>query len=264
MYRLLLISQPTEATDPSQWKAQNFDLAAVCPDADTAISKLAKESFDAIGVADHAAYQRLNDVLFSTGNSTPLFMLPGEASDLPFTIKDVRHLLHRLHVDYTDEDYTPDELSRIIQYEMIHNLIAGKSSDAEKLVRWFKMLRSSIPTDQPCRVYFLGLPQGDLYLTDHWHHGPQRLQKALEYNFFSHIEHIRYCAVSFVNPIEARLVLIPDEGFDINEMTDELDNAVIRIINDIKSYLDLDVDVYQAGTAACIADIAMSKTDKEE
>ena len=264
MYRLLLITQPTEATDLSQWKAQNFGPVVICQDTDAALEALSKKAFDAIGVADQASYQRLHDTLTGKKDCTPMFMLPNDATDLPATIKDVRHLLHRLHVDYIDEDYTLSELSRIIQYEMIHNLIAGKSNDAEKLIRWFKMLRSEIPTELPCRVYSLGLPQGDLYLTDHWHHGPQRLQKALEYNFFSHIDHIRYCAVSFINPIEARLILIPDASCNIFEMSDTLDDAVIHTINEIKSYLELDIDVYQAGTAACIADITMSNNEKEE
>ncbi len=264
MYRLLLITQPTEATDLSQWKAQNFGPVNICHDVDTAIGSLAKQSYDAIGVADSASYEQLFEALKAKNDCTPMFLLPEDAAAMPATIKDVRHLLHRLHVDYIDEEYTPSELSRIIQYEMIHNLISGKSNDAEKLIRWFKMLRSDIPTDAPCRVYALGLPEGDLYLTDHWHHGPQRLQKALEYNFFSHINNIRYCAVSFLTPIEARLILIPDSSCNIYDMSDTLDEAVIHTINEIKSYLDLNIDVYQAGTAACIADITLSANEKEE
>ena len=264
MYRLLLIAQPTESTDSALWKEQNFDPVCICPDVCSALKLHAEKHFDAIGVTDPAVYKELYEQLKASNESVPAFTLPSDKDQQSVVLKDVRHLLHRLNVDYTDEQYTLSELSRLVQYEMLHNLLSGKSNDAEKLIRWFNMLRSDIPLELPCRIYTLGLPQGDLYLEDRWHHGQNRLQKALERNFFGHIDQIAYCAVSFLSPVDARLLLVPNATVDIDQETDTLDNEVIRSVNDIKSYLDLNINVYQAGSVACVTDIAMINNSKED
>ena len=264
MYRLLLIAPSNEATDQAYWKTQNFDPVEICPDLHSAGERLASKKYDAVGVPDSSSYTQLKDILAARNDCIPAFILPSDQQESRTVLRDVKHLLNRLHVDYFDGQYSLNELSRMIQYEMLHNLLAGKSNDAKRLIRWFGMLRSDIPVSKPCRVYSLSLPNGDLYLEDRWHHGQQRLQKALERNFFSHIEHVDYCAVAFLSPVDARLMIIPDVSDEFDSLTDQMDSAVIRCVNEIKSYLDLDIDVCQAGTAACISDIALLNNSKEE
>ncbi len=262
MYRLLLIAQPSDVTDPALLKTQGYDPVHFVPDVTAAIDRLGHKTYDAVGVFSKSDFEQLSAKLKAADNKTPAFVFSNDPDQQIEILRDVRHLLHRLHVDYVDEQYSLEELSMIVQYEMLHNLLSGKANDARKLYRWFDMLRSDVPLTLPCRVYSLGLPQGDLYLMDHWHHGQQRLQKALEFNFFSHISQVNYCAVSFISPVEARLLLVPDASADCDSITDALDSAVLHTVNEIKSYLDLDIDVYQAGTAACIADIVTNS--KEE
>ena len=185
MYRLLLIAPSNEATDQAYWKTQNFDPVEICPDLHSAGERLASKKYDAVGVPDSSSYTQLKDLLAARNDCIPAFILPSDQQESRSVLRDVKHLLNRLHVDYFDGQYSLNELSRMIQYEMLHNLLAGKSNDAKRLIRWFGMLRSDIPVSKPCRVYSLSLPNGDLYLEDRWHHGQQRLQKALERNFFS-------------------------------------------------------------------------------
>ena len=263
MYRLLLIAQPSDVADPALLRTQGYDPVQFVPDVAAAVECIGQKTYDAVGVFTDKDFEHLSDQLKAKQNHTPAFVFSRDPETQAAILKDVRHLLHRLHVDYIDEQYSLEELSAIVQYEMVHNLLSGKANDAEKLYRWFDMLRSDIPLNLPCRAYSLGMPQGDLYLTDHWHHGQQRLQKALERNFFSHIDHVAYCAVSFISPVEARLLLVPGAAEDCDSLTDALDNSVLHTVNEIKSYLDLDIDVYQAGTAACIADIAMNNTKED-
>ena len=264
MYRLLLIAPSAEGLDPAFWRAQGFTPAPVCARVDDALLQLSQQSFDAIAAPDSEAYACLQAALRVREDSTPAFILPDEPAQRLATLKDVRHLLHRLHVDFTDEQYTPGQLSKVVQYDMLHNYLAGLSTDAGKLSRWFTMLRSDIPLTLPCRIYLLGLPRGDMYLADRWHHGQQRLQKALERNFFSHIEQIGYCAVAFQDPCSARLLLVPKPQVDLDGETQAIDDAVIRMVNDIKDYLELDIDVYQAGSAACVTDVIDLVTNTKE
>ena len=56
MYRLLLIAQPTESTDPALWKAQNFDPVCICPDVCSALKLHEQKHFDAIGVSEPETY----------------------------------------------------------------------------------------------------------------------------------------------------------------------------------------------------------------
>ena len=254
MYRLLLITDPSYISETDGWSAQKYDPVDRYTDIDDALKQHQKKPYDAIGVGDERTYAALTERLSRDHDSTPCFILPPPGEERTAALSDVRHLLHRLHADYTDADYTLTETSRLVQQEMLHNLLAGTLGDADKLSRWFKMLRSPIPLKNSCRVYALSLPFGELYLADTWHHGQLRLQKALERNFFGHIADLAYCAVAFRSPSEARLLLIPAGA--VNE--DVLDSAVLQSVNEIKAYLDLDIDVIEAGSAACVTDIAIS------
>ena len=261
MYRLLLIAQKTDLGDTEAWKARKFDPVDVCADVETALACLKTVGYHAVGAAAEEDYRRLQDALKAAGECTPAFLLPEGEEARDRTLREVRHLLHRLNVDYVDEPYSPQDMSLLVQDEMIHNLLSGSSDDTEKLRYWFEMLRSDIPIDRPCRVYLLGLPEGDLYLSDRWHHGQLRLQKALERTFFGHIDDASYCAVAFLSSVESRLLLIPSGCTDVNADMSTLDADVLRKTEEIKSYLDLNIDVYQAGTAACITDITMTNNN---
>ena len=261
MYRLLLIAQPADLGDPNAWKAQKFDPVDVCADVDTALARLKTIGYHAVGAALEEDYHRLQNALKAVGECIPSFLLPEGEEARDRTLRQVRHLLHRLNADYVDEPYSPQDMSLLVQDEMIHNLLSGTSDDTEKLRCWFEMLRSDIPLDRPCRVYLLGLPEGDLYLSDRWHHGQLRLQKALERTFFGHIGEASYCAVSFLSSVESRLLLIPTKCTDVNDDMSALDADVLRKTEEIKSYLDLNIDVYQAGTAACLTDIIMTNNN---
>ena len=61
--------------------------------------------------------------------------------------------------------------------------------------------------------------------------------------------------------MESRLLLIPTECTDVNDDMSALDADVLRKTEEIKSYLDLNIDVYQAGTAACLTDIIMTNNN---
>ena len=135
MYRLLLIAQPTEATDHAFWKAQNFHPVEIASDFDAAVSCLASHAYDAVGVPDQETYDHLTALLRAKNDGIPAFILPADPESSHAVIRDVKHLLNRLHVDYIDEQYSLNELSAMIQYEMLHNLLSGVSQDAERLYR---------------------------------------------------------------------------------------------------------------------------------
>ncbi len=257
MYRLLIIAPPSATLpDDEEWKSHKFDPVVICPDVDSAMSALRHQSFEAIGAADERAYLHLRATLRQNDISVPAFLLPADTAARAAALKEVRHLIHRLHVDFTDEQYSLKELSQFVQYEMVHNYLSGSSNDAAKLRLWFEMMRSDIPLNLPCRMYSLALPQGDLYLADHWHHGQSRLQKALERNFFGRIPQLCYCAVAFISPVEARLVLVPDQTVDLDAVTDTLDSEVIDCANSIRAYLELEINVCEAGSVSGLTEIA--------
>ena len=261
-YRLLIIAEPSVVEGAAREAASRFDLLTVCADADAALAQLRHQTYDAIGVSAENDQALLSAHLKALADPTPLFILPAEDAERPEVLRDVRHLLHRLHTDYADESYTLSDMARTVQDEMLHHLLAGDLEEPGKLRRWFTMMRSDIPLDRPCRVYEMRLPQGELYLSDRWHHGQQRLQKALEQNFFGRIPSLSYCAVAFITPQQARLLLLPGQE-DIDAETDELDSQVLSAVDDIREYLDLGIDVYQAGTAACLTDIAIISFEAE-
>ena len=253
MYRLLFIADPATGKDAANWQAEGYGPVDVNADLDAALRLHREKAYHAIAADTEACLAELRKRLDDQADGTPSFLMPADPEERLTVLQDVRHLLNRLYADNTDEQFPLNELSHRIQEDMIHNLLYGTHSHPQRIRRWFAMLRSDVPIDTACRLYTLILPQGDLYLADHWHHGQRRLERALEQTFFGQIPGM-YCSVVFRSPVEMRLVLVPDRPLAGEALAAAVDSAVSRTVEDIKSYLDLDVDVQQAQSYACLTD----------
>lgn len=253
MYRLLIISNKAEKDDLAYWQAEGFYPVDQAADLDAAMERHGQRAYHALAVTEQALLPKLHERLRLASDAAPAFWLPEEEETRLAAVRDVRLLLNRLYADNTDEQFTLPEKSWRLQDQMIHNMLSGSHSHPNRVMRWFPMLRSTVPLGSPCRMYTLILPQGGLYLADHWHHGQDRLEKALERNFFGHIPD-SYCAVVFKSPAEVRLLMVPDGGTTADALTDILDRAVGHTVEDIKAYLDLDINICEARTIACLTD----------
>ena len=257
MYRLLIISEKADTGSLMYWQAEGFYPVERSADVEDAMERHSRRAYHALAVTEQALLPAVHERLRATADYSPAFWLPEDADERLAAVRDVRLLLNRLYADNTDEQFTLQEKSWRLQDQMIHNMLSGSHSHPNRVMRWFPMLRSTVPLHEPCRMYTLFLPQGGLYLADRWHHGQDRLEKALERNFFGHIPDI-YCAVVFQSPAEMRLLMVPNGEMAEDRLGDAVDPAVQHTVEDIKAYLDLDINICEARTISCLTDCVTS------
>ena len=248
MYRLLLLDQDMSVQNKLKgldWSKEGFNIA-ICPaDREQAAAELSTGRYHAAAcVSGGLSHDEFGRIMDEKGLYYPLFDLPDDAGKASATLKDVRHLLNRLHVDYSDDDAPQDEMFILVQEELMQNLLTGQLKDVNTIRRWFYMLRADIAIDQPCMIFQFTLPQGEFYMADRWHYGQHRLSAALARNFFDRSAQDTRFHVSFLNRVSGIILAIPRRGKQA--LAPELiEQHVLANLDDVKEYLDLDITIGQ-------------------
>ena len=240
MYKLLLVVEPgspEEELFASVFSgASGFYPPVFARDAEEAGGLIQSESFDAVGVVPGSrTEQALYALLADIGSPMPMFSL---TADHEGALKDLKHLLNRLHADYADESLPLKEMVGTVTDELVHNLLDGSLRDPQTVPRWLRMLRKESLLTCPCRVWELSVPQGEGYLSGRWHYGTHRLESALARNFFDRADPEADYYLAFLDSRSARMIAIPHGNLADFAGTDR---AVRRTVEDIKDYLDLDI-----------------------
>ncbi len=258
MYRLLLVldrgSEAEELYTSVFTKETGFLPLVFAEDAQEAGKLIRSEKFDAVGVLPGSDSERqLYDMLQEMDSSLPMFTLQEDREGM---LRDLKHLLNRLHVDYSDEDIPLREMVGIVTTELVHSLLDGSLKDPQIVPRWFRMLRKEQLLACPCRVWELSIPQGEGYLSDRWHYGTHRLESALCTNFFDRADPQADYYLAFINNRSARMIAIPNAG---KADFEGMDLAVCRTVEDIKDYLDLEIMIAGAETVPDLTAAALAQ-----
>ena len=259
MYRLLLVldrgSEAEMLYSSVFTKEAGFYPLVFAPDEAEAVKLIRKESFDAVGVMPGSETEgRLSEALAEMDSPLPMFTLQEDHEGM---LRDLKHLLNRLHADYADEPIPLREMVGIVTTELVHNLLTGSLKDPQIVARWFRMLRKDQYLSCPCRVWDLSIPQGEGYLAGRWHYGTQRLESALCGNFFDRADPDADYYLAFLDSCSARMIAIPRDG---EADFDRTDRAVFRTVEDIKDYLDLDILIAGAETVPDLTAAALPET----
>ena len=260
MFNLLLVVSPdTEEHglfSTMLSREAGFGPVCVAPDAAQARKMLTEASFDAVGAVPGTDTELAITALLDELDS-PIPLFPLRADSAPEIIRDLKHLLNRLHVDYLDQPLPQKEMVRVVLSELVHNLLTGSLKDPGVLPRWFQMLRAQNLLDVPCRVWELSIPQGDGYLSGRWHYGTQRLENALCRSFFANNDQDALYQLAFVDSSAARLIAIPQVPAPNLQRTERM---IHLSIEQIKDYLDLDIIISDAETVPSLIDAGLPQT----
>ena len=247
MYKCLLVVNPgsEEADLYASVFGRDLGFAPLrfAADAEEAGRLIRSEKFDAVGVRPGSeSEERIAKLLAEISSPLPMFILQADHAGM---MRDLKHLLNRLNVDYSDQDIPLREMVGIVTTELVHNLLDGSLKDPQTVPRWFRMLRKERYLSCPCRIWHLSIPQGEGYLAGRWHYGTQRLESALCRNFFDRADPDADYYLAFLDSCSARMIAIPR-----NAKADfaGMDQAVHRTVEEIKDYLDLDILIAGAET----------------
>lgn len=264
MYKLLLVTDRDEVKSAFLSVPDLTDMMfaplTVIDDIDAAIEYLERNAVDSVGYSiRYADVGPLHQYLVEKRPSLPIFQTHHRDERLREELKRISRFLDSLHADYSDDDYDEASVLEYLRDELTHQLLAREISDPEELKSRFKLVRAHLSWDKPCFLFDFDLPQGEVYLSDRWHYGRERLESALRNNFFGrYIENIYY-GVAVLTTRHIRLIAVQrQDSPDVDAI--ELGYQVQRHVQDrvaqIKEYLDLDLNLEQYTVLPSIMDLA--------
>ena len=263
MYKLLLATDREDILalfrNQIDWAALNCRAPYTASTPQEAIDLLNSKAIDAVGYRfDTQNGMTLTQFLRYGRPSLPIFQVSDLAADEEVIIRQTVSVLDRLHADYADEYYDEESMLTIQRDELVHALLAGELNDWESVTRELKLIRAHVSLDQPCVLYEIDMPQGEVYLSEHQGHAMQRLESALRNNFFGRYVEGIYYAVAVLTPRHIRVVCMPMHGQE-PETQEAFGSRTDAHINDsmqkIKEYLDLDMTVVQSAWLNCVKDL---------
>jgi len=251
LYKLLLVTDRDEVRQAflkiDNWEEMMFRPVTMIEDVEEAIDYLESHAVDAVGYSiANAPVAPLHQYL-NNRPSLPVFQTHKHDDTLRRELMDISRFLGRMHSDDTDEYYDEQTVLNMLRDELMRQLIREEISSREQLLSRIKLVRANASATMACYLYDFDLPQGEVYLADRWHYGSERLESALRNNFFGRYIDDVYYDVAVLTPRHIRVFACP--RFNTEKNNDEIQQAVqarVRtVLESIKQYLDLDLDLEQ-------------------
>lgn len=256
MYKLLLVTDREEVKNAflniTDWNDMTFHPITIISDIQEAISYLETNPVDAVGCSvRYADAAPLHQYLVEVRPSLPIFQTHQHDDTLRVELRRIRGFLDHLRGDHSDSEYSEEAVLEYLRDELIHQLLARSIDSREELKSRLKLVRSGIAQNSPCLLFDFDMPQGELYLTDRWHYGSERLENALRSNFFGRYVDGIYYGVAVLTQRHVRLIAFQPENAPLEDVEDvealalRVHQRVQKVVADIKEYLDLDLNVEQ-------------------
>lgn len=269
MYKLLLITNDNEVKNAfleiDNWQEHHIRPIIIIEDIDEGISYLKTKTVDAIGYAlDAASTTKLQSYL-QERESLPVFQSHRKRHCIIEEIQRVRRFLDALHADYADENVSEEVVLQTLRDELVNQLISGEIKTKAELQSRIKLLRANASLVLPCYLYEFDMPQGEVYLRAKWRYGSDRLRNAIRNNFLGkHVDGIYY-DVAVLNPRHIRIFACPQMNLDTPEETVQelVQKRVEGVIDNIKNFLDLDLNLEQATRLANMYQLTMEGQEEE-
>lgn len=263
MYKLLLATDREDVAsqfrDQIDWGRLNCRAPLTASTPQEAIDLLNSKAIDAVGYLFQCMDgMQLTKYLRYGRPSLPIFLVSEDKEELMAALRQTVKVLDRLHADYADEYYDEEAMLTLQRDEMVHSLLAGEQHDWASVTRELKLIRAHVSLDQPCVLYEIDMPQGDVYLAEHRGRAQERLESALRNNFFGRYVEGIYYAVAVLTPRHIRVVCLPMHGQEPEtpEAFCARTNAHIdESIQKIKEFLDLDMMVVESAWLDSLQDL---------
>ncbi|MBR3017983.1 MAG: hypothetical protein IKH57_13070 [Clostridia bacterium] len=263
MYKLLLVTDREDLRaqfrDQIDWAKLNCRAPYMASSPQEAIDLLNSKPIDAVGYRFfNMDGMQLTKFLRYGRPSLPIFLVCETPGQQVPVLEQTVSVLNRLRQDYADAYYDEETMLTIQRDELVHSLLAGEMGDWEGVMREMKLIRAHVSLDEPCVLYEIDMPQGEVYLSEHHGHAQERLESALRNNFFGRYVEGIYYAVAVLTPRHIRVVCMPMHG-QAPETRESFGTRTDAHVNDsiqkIKEYLDLDLTVTESAWLDSVKDL---------
>jgi hypothetical protein len=253
MYKLLLATDQADVrnifSSITDWGSMGYSSVDIVPSAQAAVEYLERSKPDAVGYAlNKIETNRLHRYLLKSHPNLPIFQTQSSGEAQKQALAEIRKTLDYMHSDITDDGYNDEDMINILRDELTHGLLVGEVSDELTMRKQLLLCCSFVSPDKPFVLFDVDLPQGEVYLTELWHYGSERLEAALRNNFFGRCVDNIYYAVAVLTPRRIRIAAcqrIDVDDEDLNLFCQRAEQHVQETVADIKQYLSLDMQIVQ-------------------
>lgn len=253
MYRLLLATDQSDVRNIfsaiDDWSSMGYTPIEIVTSAQAAVDYLCTYNPDAIGYSlNKIESARLHRHLLKSHPNLPIFQTQHSVEKQKQSLIEVRKTLDYMHSDISDEGYNEEDMINILRDELTHSLLAGDLSDDVTIRKRLLLCCSFVSPDKPFVLFEIDLPQGEVYLSESWHYGSERLEAALRNNFFGRCVDGIYYAVAVLTPRHIRIAAcqrIDADDEELNTFCQRAERHVQETVADIKRYLSLDMQIEQ-------------------
>ena len=261
MYKLLLATDRPEIIEAfgevTAWESLGFRTPRMVTSVSGAVKSLSEHHADAIAFnfaqKDEAM---LMEHLWTFHPLLPIVKATAVPGELISEVNELRVLLNRMRADFSNDDFSYDDMLQLCRHEFFRALLQGQVMDAEGVRRRLLLLRSRMDADKPCVLVELKMPENGDFLRGRWHYGPERLEIALR-NFFG-VE---------LSGMRMLVAVLPDErifllagamrGAALTEsMTGVVTHHAQECIEHVREYLDLDLTITNIRVLPRLVDLA--------
>ena len=219
---------------------------------------MSKHHTDAIGIED--GFPKLDAWMDENQPHIPIFKLTDDAQQQLAIIREVELLLNQIHTDNSDDDY--DEVGNFAaaRERWMKYLLSRLAPTKQDILKQQRLYRSSDDAEKPCIYVRISIPEGDMFITERWHYGSERLATALR-NFFGETYRQMNIHIAVVSPEEVRLVFSPrpDSPAGITPDT-KIREYVEETIEQIQRYLGLSMSLSELRILNGLTDFAADCT----
>lgn len=245
MYRLLIVTKsPTIEklfTEMDGWETMGFKPPRIRKTLEDAVECMQKHHIDAVGVDE--GFSELERWMDENQPHVPIFQVIDDQEQQLAVIREVELLLNQIHTDDSNDDY--DETANFIQARerWMKYLLSRLAPNKQEILKQQRLYRCSDDPEKPCIFARISIPEGDMFITERWHYGSERLGTALR-NFFGEEFEQMNIHIAVVSPEEVRIVFSPRVDAAENAVTDEMARGYIEeTIERIQHYLGLSMSL---------------------
>lgn len=249
MYKLLLATDKPEVLSAFESIPSYVDLGfrepRVVSSARAAIESLKKHHADAIVFdLEEEGQQQLKAVLRASYPLMPIMPAARNRAKLESALGETRSLLNRLRADFSNEDFTEEDMMSLCRHEFLRALLGGKIATPSDVEERMYLLRSKMDTKVPCVVVDMALPEGDDFLSGRWHYGTDRLEMALR-NFFGCELNGMRMVICVLPDSRIRMLCCPMEGKEAmtESVTATVSAHASSAIEHMSEYLHMDLQI---------------------
>lgn len=210
MYRLLIVTKsPTIERmfgEMDGWETMGFKPPRVRKSFEDAIECMQKHHIDAIGI--DSGFPEFMPWLDENYPQTPVFTVHNDMEQQLAVVREVELLLNQIHTDDSNDDYNEATNFALARERWMKYLLSRLAPNRTEILKQQLLYRSTDDSEKPCVFARICIPEGDMFITERWHYGSERLGTALR-NFFGDEYESMNIHIAVVSPEEVRIVFCP-------------------------------------------------------